>query len=238
MLLCCGISAMASVQYSTDPVKLVSELKKETLDLKKEMLEMYPKFGNVNNINARTVERSADDLSGGTTWEMRCSADIDTDYKMICIYDWYVKKINATTSPSAKKALAEEFVKTKELMGSFAEVLSQGYALENYGGSMATLGYAAGYNKVYGGWWDELKQARRGTMSADETESFIVRFAEWLDSRIKDALEWVDEDEAASFSEYVEEIAGDFKTLYNIAEEGKVKFPSWFDECLDDGEEE
>ena len=60
-----------------NPTQTVTYLKSEISKLKKSMMEYYPDFRSVKIINAATVKRASDKLSGGSMLDMKYSVYID-----------------------------------------------------------------------------------------------------------------------------------------------------------------
>lgn len=232
IMLCCGISAMASLKTTTDPVKLVAELKAEVLSVKKDMLKIYPKFGSVGNINAQTVARAVNKLSDGSTVEMLESIELETGYKIISVDNWYINKINATSSVDKKKALAKEYVDTEKLLSIVGEILAQGSALENFGGTMANLGYAGGHLMVYSGWLEDIKQSPRlDPMSAEDAEDFVKHVKEWWSSRFDETLSWAEDYEADELRKLDTEVKAQLRELSTHIKTCKVGY--WLEACFE-----
>lgn len=162
----CPVGTQAQVASSAGLQKVVKEMKATIASEKKDMLKIYPKFGSINNITASSVKRASDKLSGGSMADMVDASALDFSFANINICNWYINKINSASSASAKYALANEYQELKSLLDQMRSYLGNLAALENFGGSMASLDYAVAAAGIYEAWYKALKASPRVTQRA------------------------------------------------------------------------
>lgn len=190
LMLCFFPLCMNAQQSKTtkNPTQTVAYLKSEITKLKKSMMEFYPDFRSVKNINATTVKRASNKLSGGSMLDMKYSVYIEIAYTSVLINEKYISRINAAANAKAKQAIVDEYNECSESVEHMSLIMGEITSLESIGGSMAGLEYSAAELDVYNAWHQALKKGSKERITAPQAKKLISNMRSNWKSVYKDML--------------------------------------------------
>lgn len=224
----------AEMLRQQDSIKVAEILLSIDNDLqtkKRQMLEKYPDFGSVNNINSRTVNRAIDYLESGEDGFVSISIGVELDilYTKANIDTWYINELNKELPLSTKVDLANEYIELNELTKHVGLVFSRisDPVPESHGPSSEA---ADGELRVYKLWHKSIKaeMSLSKRVTADKAALFADKLRKQWNKSYKDC-----EDEISM--SYLKQRNIEVKqTINTISSLTKEKQPyAWFvDECL------
>lgn len=191
LMLCFFPLCMNAQQSKTtqNPAQTVAYLKSEITKLKKSMMEFYPDFRSVKIINATTVKRASNKLSGGSMLDMKYSVYLEIAYTNVLINEKYISRINAAANAKAKQTIVDEYNECSESVEHMALVMGEMTSLESIGGSMAGLQYSAAELDIYNAWHQALKKGSKDRITAPQAKKLVSQMRSNCKTVYTDMLE-------------------------------------------------
>lgn len=188
VLICLCFAGLFLKAQTTTPNQLVTKLKTELMNTKKEMLKLFPDFGSISGITPMVMEievgsmlhsdNMGDVITGTKLWKAHAKCEI---------YEWYINKINKTSNPNTKKALVNEYIEVSELIKNLSIFRAEMASWENFGGSMSRLDYLTEEREVYIRWTRVLFHNLRSTQRVSSEE--LPLLIETMDNIFKGTFE-------------------------------------------------
>ncbi|MCQ2288315.1 MAG: hypothetical protein MJZ74_04390 [Muribaculaceae bacterium] len=169
VLLCITFSCNAQ---TVTPAQVTKQINADILELKKEMLDVYPQFRSTKGINTTTAASAIKKLERrDNQMSYNQAAYLNELNTHLAICNWYSSKINTAKTTAEKNELANEYIELDALMENISTYASIYVSVENMGGSMKAMVAASASREVYSGWLKAIKKTTRLTHRATTSQA-------------------------------------------------------------------
>lgn len=168
----------------------VANLKETNVTLKKEIMEYCPEqFPTINSVTTSYVKKASEKLSGGSMLDMKQSVYMEIAYKKVQINDIYANGISVASKANVKQMQVDDYEEYSAWVKNMAEVMGELSALDNFGGSMAGLEYAAAELNVYEAWFNMKTKGSSMRVTSAQAKAFVAKMRSTCDEKYKSQME-------------------------------------------------
>ncbi len=169
VLLCITLSCNAQ---TLTPAQVTKQINDDILELKKEMLDVYPEFSTTKGINTTTATSAINKLKRrDNQMSYNQAAYLDELNTHLAICNWYSRAISTAKTTAEKNDLASEYIELDALTENISTYASTYVSVENIGGSMKAMVAASASRDVYNGWLKAIKKTTRSNQRATATQA-------------------------------------------------------------------